>query len=494
MSDLNRPGTGKYRNLLLARWIGLIAFTLLFCPLLTAQDAAPGSEQEDGDATLSFESSEEAFLSGSMNFYQGDYDECIRCMTIAITMDPETIEPFLVRGFSMILVGDTEAGCRDFFVYGERDPDKPEGFRLVGRILYDNGLNAEAERFFRRALDLCPDDPGLYNNLGSVLVHKGEVDEARAVFEKGLEINPMISELHVNLGTVYFIRNDLDSAESSILKAIEINASMESEDPLPFASLGDVYLEQGDTEAAVRAFSVSLELDPGQSDVRTRLGVAYQILGEDEAAGYHYQVAISTGGELPVAHSGLALIFLSKGRIQEAAVEMRAAVRIGDNTDPRPPAELGDLLADLERHDEALVWYRVAFQRGDRTPDTLAALSRLCESRGLHEESVHYFNVLEQESSLDPRALFEVARRCLTSNIEAVRNSRKALDIMRFLADDTGWKHAGVLDTMAAAYADLGDFGNAASVQRTAIGLMPADCPIVPDFEKKLRFYEKKDR
>ncbi len=470
--------------------IGLAAFFLCICPFGAAEELAFDKKPAAKDKKAAYESSEEAFLHGSMDFYQGDYKKCIENMSIAIEMDPETIEPFLVRGFSRILINDLERGCRDFAVYAERDPDKPEGYRIAGRILYDNGLNNEAEFFFRQALEYTPLDSGLYNNLGSVLVHLGEIDEARGVFEKGIEIDPMVSELHVNLGTVHFIRNDLDAAEKSILKAIEINASLEYEDPLPYASLGDVYLEMGDTEAAVRAFTMSLELGPEQSDVRTRLGVSFQILGENEAAAYHYQIAITKGGEMPVAHSGLALIFLSKGRLNEAIIEFRASIRMNGMSDPRPMAELGELLDNLGRLDEALYWYRLAFQSGDNTCSTLAALSRICEQKGLEENSVQFFRILEEGSCFDATALFEVARRCLTSGIEAIQNSRKALTIMQLLADDTGWKHAGVLDTMAAAYADLGEFGKAASVQRTAIGLVPADCPIVPSFEEKLRQYE----
>jgi len=458
--------------------------------LLAAALAGTAQEEPSGPPRDGAETAEAFFLKGSVFFYEDQHADCLEFMEKTLELDPDFIEAYLVKGMALMMLGRMADACRDFTTYGERDPMKPEGFNMAGKLLFDYGHYAEAEAFFQKALDLSPGDPGFYNNFGSVLVKMGKIDAAREIFEKGLGIDPDVPELSINMGIVYFIRNDFKAAERAFLKAIEINASLDISDPVAYANLGDVYFESGDMTGAARAYCSALDIDESLSDVRTRLGMALQIMGETDLAREQYETAIAAGGELPQAHSNLAVIFLEEGRVALAIREYREAVRMTGGRHEIPLEELARILDRTEKHDEALKYYRMAFAAGAGSSGVLASLSRLCERRGLDEEALAYFRLLEDRSALDPVALLEVARRCSLSRIEGVSDPGRGLEISRILAERTDWNHPGVLDTLALAYAHLGDYEKAASFQQNAITLTPPGSLILRLRQERLESYE----
>lgn len=436
---------------------------------------------------------DEAFINGSLYFYDDKYEECLASMDSVIADDPDFLEAHLMRGMALMMLGRLDEASTSYMVYCARDPMKPEGFNLVGKLLFDYGHYGFAENFFVEARKIAPGDPGILNNLGSVYVRTGRLDRARETFEKGLEVDPAVPELHLNLGIVYFIRNDLEAAEGAFLDAIALNRDVDVNDPVAHANLGDVYIELGELDKAVDAFCVALEYDATLSDVRTRLGMVLEYLGDTALARSQYETAIAVGGELPQAHSCLAGIYVVEGRIREAVRELESAARMTGNRDPAPLEDLARIHDRMERYGRALEYYRMAFDAGSRSAWVLSALSRLCEHQGYDSEALVYFKLLEEESSLDAVSLFEVARRSIESRIDRIRNPEKGLEISITLAEETGWQHPGVLDLMAMAHANLGDYGKAADLQRTAIALIPRDSLILPMFEERLTIYSGMD-
>jgi tetratricopeptide (TPR) repeat protein len=461
--------------------------------LLSAAGIVPAQDENpfSGDGGLEGESpAENEFLEGSLLFYQQQYVECIESMDRVLDHDPDHREVYLVKGMAFLMLNRLPEACREFSDYGDRDPLKPEGYNLTGKLLFDYGFLSESEGFFRKAMALTPGDPGLYNNLGSVYVRDGRLDEARDTFEKGLVLDPDLPELHINLGIVYFIRNDLDAAETAFLRAIEINVALGVGDPVAYANLADVYLEGGDLTGAAKAYRLALGYDGTMSDVRSRLGMVHQILGETELAVDEYERAIMIGGEPSQTHSNLAMIHLESGRVRSALREFGIAIRMTGGSDPTPLEESGRIYDGMDLGGRALGYYRMAFKAGSRSTTLLFALARLCEQAGDDREALGYFAMLEEKSALDAEAFLSIARLCSCSQIDGIRDPKRGLEISRALADETGWVHAGILDVMAGAYASLGDFEQACLCQKDANRLLPRDSVCLPMLEDKLKRFQ----
>ena len=73
-----------------------------------------------------------------------------------------------------------------------------------------------------------------------------------------------------------------------------------------------------------------------------------------------------------------------------------------------------------------------------------------------------------------------------------LRDGPRALEIARELVAADGARHPGTLDTLAAAYAETGDFSRAIAEQERAIALLKGrDVPegVLEDFERQLDEY-----
>jgi tetratricopeptide (TPR) repeat protein len=121
---------------------------------------------------------------------------------------------------------------------------------------------AEAEKHFRRCLELSPDFAEALNYLGYMWAERGEnLDEARALIEKALKLEPENGAFLDSLGWVLFKLKQPRAALDWLRKAI---AHTEEPDATLYDHLGDVHAELGEWEPAREAWRQSLVIEPSE--------------------------------------------------------------------------------------------------------------------------------------------------------------------------------------------------------------------------------------
>jgi len=81
---------------------------------------------------------------------------------------------------------------------------------------------------------------------------------------------------------------------------------------------------------------------------------------------------------------------------------------------------------------------------------------------------------------------------CLATHPDAgFRDGRRAIELAKQAAEISGWKDAGVLDTLAAAYAEAGEFDAAVKQQTEAID--HASASNKADYQSRLDSYRRKE-
>jgi Flp pilus assembly protein TadD len=73
-----------------------------------------------------------------------------------------------------------------------------------------------------------------------------------------------------------------------------------------------------------------------------------------------------------------------------------------------------------------------------------------------------------------------------------LRDGKRAVDLATRACELTGWKNAGDIDTLAAAYAEVGEFEKAVAYQERALALSNSDEQVRAELSKHKSLYERK--
>ena len=113
-----------------------------------------------------------------------------------------------------------EARFQDLARSHPRNPILQFGLAWTARR---GGHLGNAEKAYRRTLELWPDDGRVLNNLGNVLAMAGRENEALECFEKAIAVRPTGAAAHFNASQIYTQRFEYAKATERLSKASAIN-------------------------------------------------------------------------------------------------------------------------------------------------------------------------------------------------------------------------------------------------------------------------------
>jgi tetratricopeptide (TPR) repeat protein len=98
----------------------------------------------------------------------------------------------------------------------------------LGGLLARTGRRAEAKQFLDESIRLDPTSPDAYTNMSALLLNEGAFAEAARFARLALEANPRHADAHVNLGVALAQSGDLDGARRELQEALKINPRHEA--------------------------------------------------------------------------------------------------------------------------------------------------------------------------------------------------------------------------------------------------------------------------
>jgi Flp pilus assembly protein TadD len=308
-------------------------------------------------------------------------------------------------------------------------PEHPKAHNGLGNALFDRGRLREAEAEFREALRLAPDYYKALNGLGVTLMQQGKTVEALRCFETAVRLHPPYAEARSNLGVALMERGDLSEAARQLEEARRLDPA---HGPAHY-NLGLVAYYQGRFADAVRHFEDTLKLNPSDADAHDRLGAALAQQGQTAQAVRYFEQALRLNPRLAQAHAHLGVAQLRLGRADAAVASLSRAVQL-QPTSAASHDNLGLALAAVGRPHDAAVHYETALRLD---PANVAATNHL-------------------------------ARLLATCPDDGVRNGARAVALAEPACRLTGGRNAGLLDTLAAAYAEAGQFDEAVATAEQA--------------------------
>jgi len=84
------------------------------------------------------------------------------------------------------------------------EPDEPSNYQALGNLYEKAGRFEEAEKYFRKAVDVKPKDPNTYKNLAGYYNRQGQFEKTMAAFEQGANVEPNNPEAWHTMATYYW--------------------------------------------------------------------------------------------------------------------------------------------------------------------------------------------------------------------------------------------------------------------------------------------------
>ena len=198
------------------------------------------------------------------------------------------------------------------------DSTSPEFLYKFASLALQVNMSDAAKAALENALKLRPNEPAYMLALGIAWLRKGDLFEAEKLFRRLIQLQPASDQAQVHLG--YVLLSQKKYAEAQLW----LDKSARSRSPMPevFYYLGLVAQEQSDDAKAILLFEKAVRKLPNYAHARIALGASYIKLRNYTRAKEELETAVKLDPEEPKAHYNLALLYARLKDPARAQAEM----------------------------------------------------------------------------------------------------------------------------------------------------------------------------
>lgn len=259
-----------------------------------------------------------------VHWQQSRNEESLQYAQQALQLDPSNLFALNTRNGALMYMQRYAEAEQSIEFARNAHPTERLFIDQLGMIRFRQGDYKGAEQAFRHSIQIEPDAVYAYANLNAVLLRQGRDEEALQVLQQGLQIRPN-GQLYSNLGTTLFSRGDYIGAAKAFEHAVSAskgnsiaylrwanladtlrwipgrekdsqqaygNASAllkpmlerSPNDATLLSRMGLYSAKLGDKPAALMLSKRAVDDKPANPDIRFRAAVAYEIIGQRDAA------------------------------------------------------------------------------------------------------------------------------------------------------------------------------------------------------------------
>ena len=300
-----------------------------------------------------------------------------------------------------------------------------------------------------------------HNNLGIALAEQGKTAAAIEHYQQALQINPRYADAHYNMGIDLAAQGKTAAAIEHFQQALQTSPRYAD----AHNNLGIALASQGKTAAAIEHYQQALQINPESAETLNNLGIALAAQGKTAAAIEHYQQALQINPRYTEAHNNLGVALAAQGRIDAAIKHYQQALQINPG-----------LTESRKNMNKALL---VLVRQGT----ALASQGRFGEAISCFEKILKFW----PENAEVKNNLAWVLATCPDA---ALRNGLRAVELATAADRSSGGANATVLDTLAAACAEAGQYTNAVAAARRALEAAAGQESAAEGIRSRLRLYE----
>jgi tetratricopeptide (TPR) repeat protein len=305
-----------------------------------------------------------------------------------------------------------------------------------------------------------------YSNLGAALLKEGKVDEAILYYNEALKLAPNYSEANIRLANALSQKGEIDRAIAYYKKAlkhktdcykIHYNRLVKQYRTACYElhrNLANHLSKQEKNDEAIEHYIDSLELNPDQPEVYYNLATILVKEGRLGEAVVYYNEALKLRSDYFEARNNLATVLAKQGKLKESIEHLQEMVRTNPNESVLH-GNLGIAYHRLGELDKAIMHWKLALRL---KPDYVTILNKL-------------------------------AWLLATCENPKYRVPNQAVKLAEHSCKLTAYREPKLLDTLAAAYAEVGDFNKAVKTAERALELETGK--LAADISKRLELYRQ---
>lgn len=362
------------------------------------------------------------------------------------------------------------------------------------------GQGAAALDMLERLVAKKPQSPDLRCALAGVLMQTGKTDDARPHLESALAADPKHAMTLSGMGDLSLLDGDAAGAIERYQEIISLGAPGAE----VYGKLGQAYEMSGQAALAVEAYRAAVANDDTLVDIRYALAALLARSGQAQEAISHYTEVIRVRSDDPAAHYDLGLAYAGLSKLPEARRAFERAVGLKPEFG-NALLNLGTVLFQQQDLNGATQAFTKAKDIADVGAEARYMLGVVAARQGSVDLTVKYYEeaialkpgyfapidelsryYLLQRNAPDAVRILKIgvehlpdnvplltrlAKILSTSSMDAVRDGTAALALAARANAQVGGTRAGVLATLSAAKAEVGDFEGAIVAVEQAIAL-----------------------
>jgi protein O-mannosyl-transferase len=334
---------------------------------------------------------------------------------------------------------------------------------LAAVTVVQAGYWKDSITLFRHAVAVNDKNAITQVTLGQALIQAGDKDEGFEHLKKAVEVQSGFARGHYLLAVAYMDRGENERAAGELKVALELDPQYAH----AHNTSGILLLKVGKFDQALEAFERALACDPNMADAYAAAASILVKKGDlQKAAAYCNRAA-----EIDPSNAGVpyvrALILARQGRHEEAIAACRQAIEVKpDSTQAR--ALMADQWLALGRTAEAEAALRETVQIEPNNPDRHEALGKVLIQQRRWADALAAFRAAIDLKSRDPSPYNSAAWILATNPDRNLRNGKQAVILALQAATLMPRKGPDALDTLAAAYAEAGEFSKAVTTAKEA--------------------------
>jgi len=322
----------------------------------------------------------------------------------------------------------------------------------------------------RQAVTIDPKVAGLVRQAASA-VKINQYDLAIRHFTAALQMKPetkVAAAIYSWRADAYIHKGELDKAMSDANESIRLNPR----DDRGYLERGIVYRRTGRLDKAIGDYDTSIHFNPNFARAYYDRAIAYGLKGDYNQAIRDETEAIRRGDPIdqPDFYFNRARDYQSIGSLDKAIEDYNEAIR-------RAPKEFqnycgrASAFEDIGQLDKASADYDQVIRLNPRDAPGYMFRGSAHFAKGNYQAAASDFEKAARISPKDYDALDTLAWFQATCPEDSLRNGKEALEKSLRVCELSRWQASADVDTLAAAYAETGDFDRAVKYEIQAINM-----------------------